>query len=286
MKHFIKTVLTTATAVCCMAVPNFSASCATVDDCAAVARSYGVSESAIQSAYNAYYADPDSYTSEDFDMIIDTLHIYGTDSNAMIKEYFGITDDSDVSSETESPSEETSSTTEQPSENNGVVSDSGNSSNSGSTGSSSDNNSGYVSPIQPSDFINMTMDEKIEFVNSLPESERGTFIENLSQEEKNSIIKNFSVEDKTEILSKFADAGSAMGLNFTIDEITDDSVSMSIRNQDGTLVDQSSLGIIVEDTGYDYTVLFTVISGCIVLSSIGIYLMFKKLSKEENNNER
>ena len=267
MKNYIKSVISGITALCCMAFPALSADCATVDDCAEVARSYGVSESAIQSAYNAYYANPEAYTSEDFDMVIQTLHLYGTDSDKAIKAYFGITDTPDTPSE---PSEEPVQTETKPSE---------------------DSQAGAVTTettteSEPdTDFINMTIDEKSEYINSLPESERGTFIDNLTTEERNSIIKQLPMDDKTELLSRFAEAGEQMGLNMTVDEITDDSISLSIRNNDGTLVDQSSLGIIVEDTGYDYRLIFGAVSALILVSVFGISLIFRKISKDEKNDE-
>ena len=267
MKNYIKSVISGITALCCMAFPALSADCATVDDCAEVARSYGVSESAIQSAYNAYYANPEAYTSEDFDMVIQTLHLYGTDSDKAIKAYFGITDTPDTPSE---PSEEPVQTETKPSE---------------------DSPAGAVTTettteYEPdTDFINMTIDEKSEYINSLPESERGTFIDNLTTEERNSIIKQLPMDDKTELLSRFAEAGEQMGLNMTVDEITDDSISLSIRNNDGMLVDQSSLGVIVEDTGYDYRLIFGAVSALILVSVSGISLIFRKISKDEKNDE-
>lgn len=267
MKNYIKSVISGITALCCMAFPALSADCATVDDCAEVARSYGVSESAIQSAYNAYYANPEAYTSEDFDMVIQTLHLYGTDSDKAIKAYFGITDTPDTPSE---PSEEPVQTETKPSEDSPA-------------GAVTTENTTESEP--DTDFINMTIDEKSEYINSLPESERGNFIDNLTTEERNSIIKQLPMEDKTELLSRFAEAGEQMGLNMTVDEITDDSISLSIRNNDGMLVDQSSLGVIVEDTGYDYRLIFGAVSALILVSVSGISLIFRKISKDEKNDE-
>lgn len=264
MKNYIKGITAVITALCSMALPSMSAYSATVDDCAAVARSYGVSESAIQSAYNAYYANPDAYTSEDFDMIIDTLHLYGTDSDAAIKAYFGITDTPSQ------PSEEPVQTETTPPE---------------SSQAEAVTTETTTKSEQNTDFIDMTIDQKAEYINSLPESERGTFIENLSTEERNSIIKQLPIDDKTELLSRFAEAGEQMGLNMTIDEITNDSVSLSIRNNEGTLVDQSSMGIIVEDTGYDYRMIFAFVSAGIIASATGIYLIYRKISKDEKKHE-
>lgn len=264
MKNYIKGITALITAVCSMALPSFSAYSATVDECAEVARSYGVSESAIQSAYNAYYANPDKYTSEDFDVIIDTLHLYGSDSDALIKSYFGITDNPD--------SPETPETPTQP-----------------ATTAPADNNSSSAETTtvteKDTSFADMDISQKADYINSLPESERSSFIENLSTEERNSIIKQLPIDDKTELLSRFAEAGKQMGLNMTVDEITNDSVSLSVRNDEGVLVDQSSMGVIVEDTGYDYRMIFALVSAGIIASSAGIFLIFRKISKDEKKHE-
>jgi len=273
MKKSVKSIISGITALCCMAFPTISADCATVDDCAEVARNYGVSETAIQSAYNAYYADPDSYTSEDFDMVIQALHLYGTDSDKVIKDYFGISDEPVTPPQTTAPSQ-----SEEPTQ----------AETQSSAGNNSENSESPENPdknISSSDFINMTIDQKVEYVNSLPEADRGAFIENLSTEERNSIIKQLPIDNKTELLSHFAEAGEKMGLNMTVDEISEESVSLSIRNNDGTLVDQSSLGVIVEDTGYDYRLLFGLVSAGILASVAGIYLIFRKILKDEKNHE-
>ena len=72
-----------------------------------------------------------------------------------------------------------------------------------------------------------------------------------------------------------------MGLNMQIEDIEGDKLSMSIRDDNGTLIDVSNVGVVVADTGYDYT-LFAIISGIIVLAaSFGLYVVFKKMSAEE-----
>lgn len=265
MKNYVKGITALITAVCSMALPSFSAYSATVDECAEVARSYGVSESAIQSAYNAYYANPDKYTSEDFDVIIDTLHLYGTDSDAAIKAYFGITDNPDTPETPETPTQPAT------------------------TAPADDNNSSSAETTTVTEkdisFADMDINQKADYINSLPESERSSFIENLSTEERNSIIKQLPIDDKTELLSRFAEAGKQMGLNMTVDEITNDSVSLSVRNDEGVLVDQSSMGVIVEDTGYDYRMIFALVSAGIIASSAGIFLIFRKMSKDEKKHE-
>lgn len=251
---------------------TFSVQAATVDDVASVARSLGVSESVIQQGYNEYYKNPDKYTSQDFDNAISCLYLYEEDLDDMIAQYFGVPNNNNNNSTTQ-PATTAPPNQTKPSDDNA---------NNNKTPENS-NPSNNERPIKQSDFINMTMQEKIDFVNSLPENERQNFIANLTNEERNSILKQLSADEKISILSNFVDFGNTMGLNFQIDNITDESLAMSVRNKDGDLVDISTVGVSVEDTGYDYR-LFAVIAGsAILLSAFGIYIIAKRLSSSEKS---
>ena len=114
----------------------------------------------------------------------------------------------------------------------------------------------------------------------LSEEEKAKFLGGLSNEERNSILKQLSTDAKLDILENFIDAGNSMGLNFQIEDINNDTLSMSIRNENGDLIDVSGVGSTVEDTGYDYR-LFAVIAGVILSASLlGIYVVFRSIKKE------
>ena len=49
-----------------------------------------------------------------------------------------------------------------------------------------------------------------------------------------------------------------MGLHFTVDEMTNDSVVVSARDKDGKLIDVSAMGVTVEETGKSYTTPITI----------------------------
>lgn len=258
---------------------TFSVQAATVDDVASVARSLGVSESVIQQGYNEYYKNPDKYTSQDFDNAISCLYLYEEDLDDMIAQYFGVPNNNNNNSTTQPA------TTAPPNQTKPSDASAGNSNDNANNNKTPEgtNSSNNERPIKQSDFINMTMQEKIDFVNSLPENERQNFIANLTNEERNSILKQLSADEKISILSNFVDFGNTMGLNFQIDNITDESLAMSVRNKDGDLVDISTVGVSVEDTGYDYR-LFVVIAGsAILLSAFGIYIIAKRLSSSEKS---
>lgn len=260
-----------------------SASAATIDDVARVAREMGISESYIQAGYNNYYKNPDKYTSEDFDNAIACLYLYGEDSEQAIMDYFGVSAPPATTTSTNSSTSPTTNTTTvaptSPTENNN--NNTGNSNTGSSNGNTQQGSENSSRPIGVAEFLKMTIDEKKAFINSLPDEEKAVFLSSLTKEERNSIIKSLPTDTKLDILSNFIDAGNSMGLNMQIEDIEGDKLSMSIRDDNGTLIDVSNVGVVVADTGYDYT-LFTIISGIIVLAaSFGLYVVFKKMSAEE-----
>ena len=225
---------------------GFSANATTIDDVAAAARAKGIPEYVIQAGYNNYNQNPGSYSSNDFDNAIVCLDLYKDNLDKAIDEYFGVTE-TEIQTTAAAPTENTSTQT---------------------TTISPANEEKIISQAE---FIKMTLEEKLAFVNKLSDSEKAKFLNGLSNEERNSILKQLSTEQKIDILSNFIDAGNSMGLNFQIEDINNDSLSMSIRNENGDLIDVSGIGSTVEDTGYDYR-LFAKIAGIIVSASLLEYL--------------
>ena len=73
-----------------------------------------------------------------------------------------------------------------------------------------------------------------------------------------------------------------MGVSVTVDEVTDDSLTLSMRNDEGTLVNVSSAGASVEDTGYDRRGIFAA-AGAFFLTAVAgvIFLAAKCFNKNE-----
>ena len=152
-------------------------------------------------------------------------------------------------------------------------------SSSNNTSSSNNNNSGNTNSgdrISQKDFINMTLEEKQAYVASLPEDERQAFMHSLSAEELKSIVKQLPVDDKAVIVDKFVEAGESMGIEVTVDEISDDNVSMIMKNEKGELIDIATVGVIVDDTGYDYRLIYSICGACIIAAAGGIWLVIRK----------
>lgn len=297
------TVLFTA-ALCGACITGMNAGAATIDEVAATARSLGFPESVVQQGINEYNADPDFYTADVLDEAISYLYSY----EAELKTQLGITDVPDKpaddpsvegnNSTTEPPAQNNTSSPQTPTVSGGTTGNTVSGNNSSTSGGSSSpsvsvpSGSGSTSadiPNKPEQnaFINMTLEEKREYVSTLTPEQQQIFFSLLTPEELKSIVKQLPSGDKAEVVDTFVKAGEAMGVQITVDEFSDDSISMSMRNNDGDLIDVASIGIIIEDTGYDYRLHFAAAGILIFAAAGGIWLVKKKcFSEEESGAER
>lgn len=78
-----------------------------------------------------------------------------------------------------------------------------------------------------------------------------------------------------------------MGLNLTVEDLSDDSLTVAMRNSDGELLGRSTSGITVEDTGYDRTPLY-IAAGALFLGPALVTLLCTRYSfrKPEKINEK
>lgn len=287
-KLFIKMGIAAA-AVCAVCATGISALATTIDDVAATARRYGIPDSFIQQGLNEYYEDPSLYTSADFDGYIEYIEAYHQE---ILNKLMPNSDNSDNKQPTVtqpvSPTDDTtptdvsqtspSDTTTQPP----ASTDNGGNTPSGNSGSKGSSNSGSTANrIPESDFIDMTLDEKQDYISSLPEDQQQDFLNSLSADELKSIVKQLPMDDKADVIDSFVKAGDSLGVKVTVNEITEDTVSMIMRNKDGELIDIATVGVIVEDTGYDYRVLYSVSGAFILIAVSGIWLLIRKFSDKK-----
>ncbi|MCQ2417301.1 MAG: hypothetical protein MJ071_05775 [Oscillospiraceae bacterium] len=129
-------------------------------------------------------------------------------------------------------------------------------------------------------FINMTLTEKQDYVASLPENERAEFLASLSVPDRNSIIKQMSTSSQANIANGFVSLGEQLGMHITIDQLNGNGINYSIRNESGTLIDSSSVGSSVDDTGWDTTLPFFGSLLLILGAAGGILFMPVKAEKE------
>lgn len=257
-----------ATIITAVSVSAFTMNCsaATVDDVADVARAYGIPEENIQAGYNEYYAHPDAYPPERLDRAIEKLHETG---GVIITtgEYI--------------PQNKTEVTTAAPSGSASTDSKSDVKQESEPVQLSTDEGKNFTR-VSPEEFIKMSYDEKMAYISSFPQDQQQVIINNLTPAEYKSLIKQSPADKKMEIVHSLSGAADEMGLIVTVDEVSDDSLTVSMRNEDGKLVNRSSAGITVEETGYDRRGLFAAI-GAALLTAVGgiIFIAEKCFGKEK-----
>lgn len=257
-----------STALLCAATA-VPASASTVNDVIAAAYAVGIPAQYVQEGIAMYGGG--NYTSEQCDQAIASIYSYQGRVDELLEDYFGVPSNGGGNNNNASDSNSGSNNSNSSNNNNnsgsnsgGNSGSSGNNSNSSSDSNSSNNtnsgNNGGTSGDSDGSksFTDMTLDEKIDYVNQLPAEERGNYISNLTTEERNSFIKQLPVSDKAAVLNEFLGVGDSLGLHFTVDEMTNDSVVVSARDKDGKLIDVSAMGVTVEETGKSYTTPITI----------------------------
>lgn len=267
-----------ASAAMCAALSQLPVYAATVDEVADAARSYGISEEDIQVGYNEYYAHPEKYPPERLDEVIAKLHETGGTIVSTVPYNPNYVPPTPATTEpaTESSQPVNAENTEPPAAT--------------ATAPSIDNsveltaNDGSkFTRISAEAFIAMTYEEKMAYLSSFPEDRQQIIINNLTPAEYKSLIKQSPADKKMEIVHSLSGAADEMGLSVTVDEVTDDSLTLSMRNDEGTLVNVSSAGASVEDTGYDRRGIFAA-AGAFFLTAVAgvIFLAAQCFNKNEN----
>ena len=133
-------------------------------------------------------------------------------------------------------------------------------------------------------FINMTLEQKQDYVASLPEAERAPFLASLTTRERNSVIRQMDTESQAEIANSFISLGEQFGMHITVDSIGNGSIDYSVRNSSGTLIDVSTVGTSVDDTGWDTTL--PVLGGSsMILGAIGGLAVLSRRSRKDGEGE-
>ena len=283
-----------STALLCAATA-VPASASTVSDVIAAAYAVGIPAQYVQEGIAMYGGG--NYTSEQCDQAIASIYSYQGRVDELLEDYFGVPSNgggnnnnaSDDNNGNNSNSSNSSNNNNPGSNSGGNSNSSGNNSNasSNSNSSKSGNNGGTSGDSDGSkSFTNMTLDEKIDYVNQLPAEERSNYISNLTTEERNSFIKQLPVSDKAAILNEFLGVGDSLGLHFTVDEMTNDSVVISARDKDGKLVDVSAMGVTVEETGKSYTTPITIAALLAGGGICGVSAIIFAAGKKKRNEEQ
>ena len=105
-----------------------------------------------------------------------------------------------------------------------------------------------------------------------------------SPEEYKSLIKQSPADQKIQIVGKLSEAAEEMGLNVTVDEITDNSLTVAMRNEKGELLNVSTAGATVEDTGYDRRGLLAASAAFISIGTAAAYLLIRRMKRNGSEN--
>lgn len=278
MKHTLKYALPAlCAAVLCLSGSALSASAYTADDVAAKARAAGWPEYLIQQGYNEWQSG--EYTQAQLDKAYASVTQYNDQTGEKIANALDV-DFVPGSPTTEAPTQQA--VTEAPAQ------------------AAADTPAAAETPAQPApaapltvtksdgtteervtkaDFINMTIEDKKAYVASLSEDSKKDFMNSLSVEERNSIIKQLPAEEKAEIIQSYVDTAKDMGMNVAVDNISDNNVSMTIRNEDGQVIGKTAVGTIIDETGISHTSQLLTALLAAVISVLGFTLIYRYLSR-------
>lgn len=228
---------------------NITASATTVGDVIAAAYAAGWPDWMVQQAINTYSGG--DYTSEQCDKAISMIYQYDEEAAKKIEEQYGI---KSPTASTTAPSDNKDTTT-----------------------------TTTVTTNRKSDdkFINASLEEKKNYLNSMTDKEKQDFINSMTPNERNSVLKLLSAEDKAELLANFMDVGKEFGINFNIDELSGDNLVVSAVDENGKLVNVTSMSVTVDPTGYSYTIPVVVSGAMLILSVGGIALITRSKKNRE-----
>lgn len=227
------------------------ASATTVSDVIAAAYAAGWPDWMVQEAVNMYSGG--NYTSEQCDKAISMIYQYDEAAGQQIADQFGVTPP--ASSITTAPAEadkpQTTTTT--------------------------------ITTARPSDktFINASLEDKKDYLNSMTNKEKQEFINTMTDAERNSVLKQLSASDKASLISSFMQVGEEFGISFSIDEISEDNFVISASDENGKLLNVSSMSVTVDSTGKSYTAPLLIGSGMSIFALMGTVFTLKRKSRKD-----
>ena len=294
------------TAALCLS-SSLSVSAYTADDVAAKARAAGWPEYLIQAGYNEWASG--NYSQSDLDKAYNSVSQYDQDTGDLIRDALGVGNaPSDPASDsptgasadaaTDAPTSEEASAaaSEQPASQAASQAASQPASHAedlpAETNAPAKQQTTPAAPvtvtktdgtteerIAKSEFIRMTIDEKKEYVASLSEESKKDFMNSLTTEERNSIIKQLPAEEKAALIQSYVNTAKDMGMNVAVDNITDNNVSMTIRNEDGQIIGKTAVGTIIDETGISHTAQFLTAFLAALVAVLGFTMIYRYLAR-------
>lgn len=131
-------------------------------------------------------------------------------------------------------------------------------------------------PIEPEEFEEMSIDEKQEYITSIPSEQKQEYLDVMTNDEKNQLLKKLDTSEQVEVIAGMLGFGDPFGYNFSIEDVSDGSVMISARDEDNKLIGVTVLGDSVEKTGKTYTYPIIAALSTILMSAIGIIILLRK----------
>ena len=138
--------------------------------------------------------------------------------------------------------------------------------------------------ISKAAFIALSYDEKQAYLATFTPEQQTVIIQNLSPEEYKSMLKQLPADKKMEVIDDMKKVTDDMNLTLTVDEVSDDNVVISMKNDKGELVAVSHAKDVVENTGYDRRGIIAAAGALLLTSLAGIYIVAKKCFGREDSN--
>ena len=274
LKKFLIGITSVLGASAALLFGGMTAGATTVEDVWQAAREAGYPEYMIQDYYNiarAQKPDPAELTSENFDKVIAALreHPYITTGPQVTQKITTTTTAlPETTTQTNNDEPETPSATEpaptEPVKN--VI-----------TLTMADGTT--FTRISKQEFIALSYEGKQSYIATFPPEQQQVIIDNLSPEERRSLLKQLPTDKKLETIQGLADVAGEMGVKLTVEELGDDTVKLTVHDEDGKVIGHSSVGAdIVENTGYDRRWVFAASGGLFLISIAGVIFLFRKSS--------
>lgn len=290
LKKFVY-ILTSVVACLSLAAAPLSAKAATPEEAAALARSMGLPESLIQAGWNKYYENPELYPPELIDSYMATLRGMNQDMINQLLTDNGYTPSSpaapapnvttalpqQTSASSAATTTQAAATTPASSGSSDNTSD-----NSGNTSGSDDKitltlpDGSTFDRISSKEFAAMTLEEKRAYIAGLTQEQKDVFLANMSPEDYKSLLKQLPLDNKAEIIDDMADVSSKFGLTLSVDELTNENIVLSMKDEDGKLVALSAVSDTVAATGYDRRGILALAAALASIGIIGTAAIVKK----------
>lgn len=277
LKKFLIGITSVLGASAALLFGGMTAGAATVEDVWQAAREAGYPEYMIQDIYNVARAerpDPAEWTSENFDRVIAAIKEtpYITTGPQVTQQITTTTTAlPETTTQTNNDKPETPSATEpaptEPVKN--VI-----------TLTMADGTT--FTRISKQEFIALSYEGKQSYIATFPPEQQQVIIDNLSPEERRSLLKQLPTDKKLETIQGLADVAGEMGVKLTVEELGDDTVKLTVHNEDGKVIGHSSVGAdIVENTGYDRRWVFAAAGGLFLISIAGVIFLFRRSSLKD-----